>query len=114
MLLAVSYTSYAISSTEKTGDIITFAQFEEGDLLSETQNLLSETHHDREIDNEYDYDSTMPPLISKEEMYVMSSGNESDDEAMSTEMLEDIRGGSQSHPIANRRESCYKRCDCIK
>ena len=34
----------------------------------------------------------------------MSSGNESDDEPISTEMLEDIRGGSQYHPNLNRRE----------
>ena len=29
---AVSYTPYATSSKEKTGDIITFTHFEEGDL----------------------------------------------------------------------------------
>ena len=50
--------------------------------------------------NEY---STMTPLISKEEMYAMDSSNDSDDEPMSKEMLEDIRGGSKSHPIVNRR-----------
>ena len=38
----------------------------------------------------------------------MSSGNESDDEPISTEMLEDIRGGSQYHPNLNRREARYK------
>ena len=31
----VTYTHYATSSKEQTGDIITFAQFEEGDLFSE-------------------------------------------------------------------------------
>ena len=41
MRLAVSYTPYAISSRGKTGNIITFAQFEEGNSLSETHNLLS-------------------------------------------------------------------------
>ena len=40
----------------------------------------------------------MTPLIGKEEMDMMDSGNESDDVLMSTEMLEDIRDGSQSHP----------------
>ena len=35
---AVTYTLYATSSKEKNGDVITFAQFEEGDLLSETRN----------------------------------------------------------------------------
>ena len=33
---AVTYTPYATSSKEKTGDIITFVQFEEWDLLFET------------------------------------------------------------------------------
>ena len=34
--LAVSYTPYTTSSKEKTGDIVTFTQFEETNLLSET------------------------------------------------------------------------------
>ena len=34
----VMYTPCDKSSSEKTGDIITFAQFEEGDSLSETHN----------------------------------------------------------------------------
>ena len=38
MRLAVTYTPYATSSKEKTGDVITFAQFEEGNLLIETRN----------------------------------------------------------------------------
>ena len=33
---------------------------------------------------------------------------------MSTDMLEDIRDGSQSHPSINRREARYKICDHIK
>ena len=37
----------------------------------------------------------------------MNSGYESDDEPMSTDMLEDICGGIQSHPSVNRR---YRRC----
>ena len=44
----------------------------------------------------------------------MSSGDESDAETISTEMLEDIRDGSQSHPSVNRRDSCYKISGCIK
>ena len=35
-------------------------------------------------------------------MYEMSSGNESDDEPMYTDMLEENRDGSQSHPTLNR------------
>ena len=34
----VTYTPYAMYSKEQTGDVITFAQFEEGNLISETRN----------------------------------------------------------------------------
>ena len=34
----VMYTSYAMYSKEQTGDVITFSQFEEGNLLTETRN----------------------------------------------------------------------------
>ena len=56
----------------------------------------------------------MPPLISKEEIDAMDSGNESEDGPMSTEMLEDIRGGSRSCPSVSRREARYKIRDLIK
>ena len=56
----------------------------------------------------------MPPLISKNEMDVMSSVYESDTEPISTEMLEDICGSIQSHTNINRRDGHYKKCDCIK
>ena len=35
---AVTYTPCALSSKEQTGDVITFTQFEEVDLLTETRN----------------------------------------------------------------------------
>ena len=35
---AVTDTPYATSSKEQTGDVITFAQFEEGNILTETRN----------------------------------------------------------------------------
>ena len=35
---AVTYTPYAASSKDQTGDVITFAQFEEGNILTETRN----------------------------------------------------------------------------
>ena len=53
-------------------------------------------------------------LLSEEEMDVMVSGDESDYDPMSTEILEDIRDGSQYHPHANRREARYKIHDNIK
>ena len=34
---AVTYTPYATSSKEKTGNVITFAQFEEGKILTKTR-----------------------------------------------------------------------------
>ena len=56
----------------------------------------------------------MPSLISAEEMNVMDSSDESDDEPMSIEMLEDIFDGSQYHRSVNRREASYKIRDFIK
>ena len=44
----------------------------------------------------------------------MYSGDESDYEPMSTDMLEDISDGSQSHLRVNRREAHYKISDRIK
>ena len=45
----------------------------------------------------------MPTLLSKEEMDAMDSGDESEDENISTGMSEDIGDVSQSHPSINRR-----------
>ena len=59
MCPVVTYTPYDTSSKEQTGDITTFAQFEEG-------GLLSETCEDGESGDKYDDDSIIPPLISEE------------------------------------------------
>ena len=99
---------------KKTVNKTTSSHFEEGGSLSETHHLLSETRENTEKGNKYYDDSTMPPLISKEEMDAMSSGDEYEYGPMSTEMLEDIRDVSQSHPIVNRRYARYKIRDCIK
>ena len=55
---AVSYIPYTIYSKEQTGDIITFAQFKEG-------NLLSQTRDDAESGEKSDDDSIVPPIIIK-------------------------------------------------
>ena len=89
------------SPREKTGYIITFAHIKEG-------NLLSKTCNDAESGEETDVNSIMPPLLIKEEMDSMDSGYESDDDDISTEMLENIRDGSQSRPSINRRKARYK------
>ena len=60
-----------------------FGQLEEG-------GLLYETHEDAESGDEYNGDTIMPPILSLEEMDALNSGDGSDDEAISTEMLEDI------------------------
>ena len=66
---SVTYKPCATSSRGQTGDIITFTQFEEGDLLSETCK-------DAESGDESNDDSIIPTLLSKEEMYAMDSGDE--------------------------------------
>ena len=42
-------------------------------------------------------------MMSKQDMDEMNSGDESDHDIISTEMLEDIRDGSQSRPNVNIR-----------
>ena len=49
---------------EQTGDIITFAQFEEGNILTKTSN-------NSESSDESDDKSIMTPLLSEEEMDAM-------------------------------------------
>ena len=44
----------------------------------------------------------------------MDSGDEYEDEPMSTDKLEDICDGSTSHPNITRREARYKIRDFIK
>ena len=91
MCPSVTYTPCVTPLREQTGYIIMFTQFEEGVLLSETCN-------DTESSGESDDDSIMPPLLSEEEIDVMDSGDEPDDDPISTEVLEYIRDGSQAHP----------------
>ena len=58
---AVLYIPYATSSKEQTGDIITFSQFEE-------DNLLSESRNGTESCDKFDEDLTLLPLISEAKM----------------------------------------------
>ena len=107
VLPLVTYTPCAASSREQTGDIITFAQYEESNILTKHRN-------DTESGEESDDRSIIPPLLRKEDMDAMDSGDESDHDLISTEMLEDIHDGSQTHPKVNRIEAHYKICDSIK
>ena len=80
----------------------------------EDRNLLSEYHNGTESGDKSDGDPTLPTLINEDEIDEMLSGNESDAELMSTDMLEDICDGSQYHPSINMREARYNIRDCIK
>ena len=104
ILPAVTYTRYATYSKEQTGDVITISQFEEGNILTETRN-------DAESGDESDNKSI---IMSEQDMENINSGDKSDHDLISTEMLEDIHDGSQTHPNVNRRETLYKICDCIR
>ena len=74
-------------------DVITFAHFEEG-------NVLDETRDNAESGDEYDNESIM---MSKQDMVDINSGDESDHDLISTDILEDICDGSQTHPNVNKR-----------
>ena len=52
--------------------------------------------------------------MSEQDMDAINSGDQSDNDLISTEMLEDIFDGSQTHPNVNRREARYKICDHIR
>ena len=104
MCPTVTYTPYATSSKEQTGDVITFAQFEEG-------NLISETFNDTEIDDKSDSESTM---MSKKDMENLDEKEKFDDDLISTKTLHDIRDGNQTHTSIDKREARLAIRDSIK
>ena len=101
---AVTYTPYATSSKEQTGDVITFAHFEEGNLLSENRN-------DTESGDESDSESIM---MSEKDMENLDETEKFDEGLISTEMLQDICDGNQNHPKINKREAHMAIRDRIK
>ena len=68
---------------EQTGDVITFAQFEKG-------NILTETNNSAESGDESDNKSIM---MSEQDMENLDSNEVSYHDLISTEMLEDIGDG---------------------
>ena len=104
MRVSVTYTPYATSSREQTGDVITFAQFEEGDLLSETR-------YNTESDVKSDGESIM---MSERDMENLDETEMFDDGLIIKEMLHDIRDGNHTHPKINKREACMAIRDRIK
>ena len=73
---SATYTPYTTSSKKKSVDIITFAQFEDGNLLSENR---EDVESDDKICDKPDDNSIIPPLLSLEELSAWDYGNESDD-----------------------------------
>ena len=67
-----------------------------------------------ESGDESNDNSIMPPLLSKEEIDTIDSGDESEHDLISTDTLENIRDRSQSHPKVQQREARYKIRDCIR
>ena len=98
MRLTVTYTLYSTSSKEQTGDVITFAQFEEGNLLTETRN-------NTESGDESDSESVM---MSEQDMENIDEKEKFDDDLISTETLHDIRGGNQTHPNIDKGKHVLK------
>ena len=101
---AVTYTPYATSSKEKIGNVITFAQFEEGNILTETCN-----------NGESCEESDSKSLMMKEQyMENIDSNKNFDHDLISTEMLQYILDRSQTHPTVNKREARCKIRDRIR
>ena len=95
MLPSVLYIPYAKSSHEHTGDIITFAQFEDGDLVENGCNAEEDESISDSIDE-------------------LSTDDESEDRSMSTNALKDNRYVSQIHPDINARYARLKICERIR
>ena len=76
MRLSVTHTPCATSLRGGNIDIIKFAQFEEG-------NILSESHNDSESGDESNDNPIVPPLLSEEFIDAIDSGDESEHDPMS-------------------------------
>ena len=53
-------------------------------------------------------------MMSEQDIENINSGDESDHDLISTEILEDICDGIQTYPNVNRREAHYNICDRIR
>ena len=101
---AVTYTPNATYSKEQTGDVMTFAQFEEG-------NLWTETCNDTESSDKSDSESIM---MSEQDMENLDGKENFDDDLLSMETLHDIRDRNQTHPNIDKREARLKIHDLTK
>ena len=71
----VTYTPYATCSKEQTGDVITFAQFEEGNSLTENRNNTESG----------DKSDSKSVLMSKQDMENLDEKEKCDEDHISTE-----------------------------
>ena len=53
-------------------------------------------------------------MMNEQDMENLDSNEKSDHNLISTEMLEDIRDGSQNHPNVNKREARYEIHDRVR
>ena len=100
----VTHTPYATSSKEQTGGVITFAQFEEGNILTENSN-------DTESGDEANSKSIM---MSEQDIENLDEKEKLDDNHISTETLHDICDGNQTNLNIDKREARLKIRDRIK
>ena len=87
MCPAVTYTLYVTSLKEQTGDVTTFAQFEEGNILTETRN-------DAESGDKSDSESL---IMNEQDMENLDSNEQ-----------------SETHPNVNKREAQYEIPDRVR
>ena len=100
----VMYTPYATYYKEQTGDVITFAKFEE-------ENILTETCNDTENGDKSDSKSIM---MNEQDMENLDENEKSNHDIISTETLEEICDRNQTYPTVNKREARCKINDRIK
>ena len=75
---AVTYTPYVSSLKEQTGDVITFTQFEEGNILTETCNGAESC----------DKSNNEPIMMSEQDMENINYGDESDHDLISMDQAQ--------------------------
>ena len=78
------YKFHLLNSSPQTGDVITFTQFEEGNLITETRN-------ETESEDKFDSKSIM---MSEQDIKNIDKTENFDDDLISTETLHDIRDGN--------------------
>ena len=82
-----------------------------GCTWSPTDSTRTETRNDAKSGDKSNNESIM---MSEPDMDAINSGDYSDHDLISTEILEDIFDRSQTHLNVNRREVRYKICDRIR